>query len=55
MKRPSQEIDEADYQPVFSSCNVGGLPGLADILTARYNDIEALWNFSPSPSSFLAD
>jgi hypothetical protein len=31
------------------------LPGFADILAARYNDVETLWNLSPSPSSFLAN
>ena len=54
-ERPSEEIDEAEYQPIVWSSNTKNLPGLADILTARYNDVEALWNLSPSPSSFLTN
>ena len=31
------------------------LPRLADVLAARYNDVEALWDFPSSPPSFLAN
>jgi len=35
--------------------NMKDLPRLADVLAARYNDVETLWDLPSSPSSLLAD